>query len=354
MQALKDLRTRDAIKQMETPDNNISQAEDYAAATQLLMSWKCPLLLSHANPDGDALGCIVGLKTMLKSQGRESIAAVYQDPSQHQRSLTGVDDVHVLSGDDDPVFSKIDGVVVMDTCAIAQLTPVAEWLRAKSVPRIALDHHSTRDLPADLYLIDTTASSATLILYRWAKSAGWDISNQAAQAIFEGLATDTGWFRFSNTTPEALRAAADLIELGVNLDETNQRIYNQDPASLLRFSSMAMSGLELHENDSIALLCVTEAMTKKAGVTPDDTGHVVNHPLSVASVGVSALLVDWGDGVTKCSFRSKGGVDVAKLAATFGGGGHVRAAGARIEAPLDDAKKMVLEKIRKRKGLAAE
>ena len=330
---------------METITKAIHREEDYAAATQLLMSWNCPLLLSHTHPDGDALGCIVGLKTMLASQGRDSIAAVYENPSQHQCSLTGVDYLHVLRGENDPAFSKVDGVVVMDTCAYGQLTPVADWLRAKSVPRIVLDHHSTRDLPADLHLIDTTASSATLILYRWARSAGWDISNQAAQAIFEGLATDTGWFRFSNTTAEALRVAAELTELGVDLDETNQRIYNQDPASLLRFSAMAMSGLELHENNSIALLCVTEEMTKSAGVTPDDTGHVVNHPLSVASVEVSGLLVDWGNGITKCSFRSKGSADVAQLAATFGGGGHVRAAGARIEAPLDQAKAMILKRI---------
>jgi phosphoesterase RecJ-like protein len=335
---------------MESTPSAIHREEDYAAATQLLMSWNCSLLLSHTHPDGDALGCLVGLKSLLASQGRESIAAAYESPSPHQSSLTGVDHLHVLNGDDDPVMSKVDGVVVMDTCAYAQLTPVADWLRARSVPRIVVDHHSTRDLPADLQLIDTTASSATLILYRWAKSAGWDISSQAAQAIFEGLATDTGWFRFSNTTAEALRVAADLTELGVNLDETNQRIYNQDPASLLRFSALAMSGLELHDNDSIALLCVTEEMTQRADVTSDDTGHVVNHPLSVASVQVSALLVDWGNGVTKCSFRSKGGVDVAKLAATFGGGGHVRAAGARIEAPLIQAKQMILECIHKQVG----
>ncbi len=334
---------------MKNADNKIDRAEDYSAATKLLMSWNCPLLITHANPDGDALGCIVGLKTMLKSAGRDSIAAVYEDPSQHQRSLTGVDEVYVIKGKEDPVFSKVDGVVVMDTCAIAQLFPVADWLKAESVPRIVLDHHSTRDLPADLHLIDTTASSATLMLYRWAKSAGWDISGQAALSIFEGMATDTGWFRFSNTSPEALRAAADLIELGVNLDETNQRIYNQDPASLLRFSAMALSGLELHDNDSIALLCVTEQMTKDAKVTPDDTGYVVNSPLSVASVGVSALLVDWGKSVIKCSFRSKGGIDVAKLAATFGGGGHARAAGARIEAPLEEAKAMILKCIQEQK-----
>jgi len=334
---------------METTANTIHREEDYTTATQLLLSWNCPLLLSHVHPDGDALGCIVGLKTLLASQGRDCIAAVYETPSQHQCSLTGVDALHVLNGADDPVFSKVDGVVVMDTCAVAQLTPVADWLGAGSVPRIVLDHHSTRDLSADSYLIDTTASSATLILYRWAKSAGWDLSSQAAQAIFEGLATDTGWFRFSNTTAEALRVAADLTELGVCLDETNQRIYNQDPASLLRFSAMAMSGLELHDNDRIALLCVTKEMTKDANVTPDDTGHVVNHPLSVATVGVSALLVDWGNGVTKCSFRSKGGVDVAKLAASFGGGGHVRAAGARIEAPLDQAKAMILQRILEQK-----
>ncbi|HNO76901.1 MAG TPA: bifunctional oligoribonuclease/PAP phosphatase NrnA [Phycisphaerae bacterium] len=335
---------------MDTIAETVHREEDHASATKLLISWKCPLLLSHVHPDGDALGCIVGLKAMLASQGRESVAAVYETPSQHQCSLTGVDALHVISGPDDPVFDRVDGVVVMDTCAFAQLTPVADWLDKRHVPRIVLDHHTTRDLPADLHLIDTTASSATLMLYRWAKSAGWDISGQAAKAIFEGLATDTGWFRFSNTTAEALRVAADLTELGVDLDETNQRIYNQDPASLLRFSAMALSGLELHDDDSIALLCVTEQMTKDANVTPDDTGYVVNHPLSVASVRVSGLLVDWGNGVTKCSFRSKGRVDVAKLAASFGGGGHVRAAGARIEAPLEKAKLMVLEHIREQRG----
>ncbi|NOX59881.1 MAG: bifunctional oligoribonuclease/PAP phosphatase NrnA [Planctomycetes bacterium] len=330
---------------MSTTTKQPDRTEDYAAATRLLMSWKRPLLLSHTNPDGDALGCINGLHAILKAQGRESVAAVYETPTPHQLALTGVDKVHLLNGNDDPVFSEVDGVVVMDTCASAQLKPVVDWLREGRVPRIVLDHHSTRDLSADIHLIDTSASAAALILFRWARAAGWNIPTQAAKSIFEGIATDTGWFRFSNTTPEALNTAAELIGLGVDLDETHNRLFRQEPASLLRFAAMAMSGLELHQDDSVALLCVTHEMTRSSNLGSGDTGHVVNHPLSVASVEVSALIVDWGDGVIKCSFRSKGEVDVAKLAASFGGGGHVRAAGARIEAPLDEAKQMILNRI---------
>lgn len=321
-------------------------ADDFRAAAGELLRWRRPLLVSHVRPDGDALGCLLGMRAILRGLGRQAEAVLYEPCPPRYRFLDGAADLHVLGGADDPLLGAVDGVLMMDTCARAQLEPLAGWLDAARIPKIALDHHATRDEIANVYLIDVSAAAASLLVYRWARAAGWALPEEGRRALFVGLTTDTGWFRYSNTSPECLRVAADLVEQGVDLDGLYKLTYLNDSASMLRGRAAALARVELFEDDTVAVMAVSQAMLTAARATPVDLEEVINVPMSAATVEVSVLLVEMGGGVVKCGLRSKGAVDVAALAAGLGGGGHTRAAGVRMNGTLDEVRVMILRAIR--------
>ena len=325
-------------------DNNLTP-QRFREAAEMLLSWRRPVLLTHSRPDGDALGCLLAVRAALQAHECDPVVCLYERLPKRYGFMSGAGELHVLSGPDDPVLAQADGALVADTCAYSQLRPVEEWLRSSTVPKIALDHHVTREPIADLYLIDTMAAAASLIVYRWAVSCDWSLPLGALEALFVGITTDTGWFRYANTTPEALRVAAELIEAGVDVDAIHKRLYLSDPLSKLRLHAAALADIEIYEGGKVAIITVRPEMFAATEATKADTEDLVHAAMSVASVKVGALLVDAGDGVVKCSFRSKGVMDVAALAARLGGGGHPRAAGARIPGTIDDVRQAVLDQI---------
>lgn len=318
---------------------------DFRDAARELLGWKRPLLISHERPDGDALGCLIAMHSLLHARGVDATAALFDEVPRRYAFMQGVFELEGPLNADSELLRRADGVLVMDTCAFSQLMPIADWLEKTSIPIIALDHHITRDLPARIFLCDADASAASLLVARWANAMGWELNHAAMVAIFVGIATDTGWFRYSNTTPECMRIAADLLEGGVDGDALHKQLYLADPPSMLKGRAVAMGTLELQQNDTIAMMPVAQELLQSSGVTPADLEDVVNAPLSTASIEVSVLLVEMDGGIVKCSFRSKGKVDVATVAASFGGGGHYRAAGARISGSLADVKAAVIRAI---------
>jgi phosphoesterase RecJ-like protein len=323
-------------------DVNPPTDQDYRAAAAEVAGWRRPLLLTHERPDGDGLGSLLAMRAILRARDVSPVALVFEPIPQRYAFMPGASDLHLLSGPDDAALAQADGVLVMDTCSFSQLTPVAGFLRETAAPIVVVDHHLTRDLPAARYLLDSDAAAAALILYRWAVAAGWELALDVKSALFVGIATDTGWFRFSNTSPECLRAAADLIEQGVDLDGLHRSLYLSDPLRVLRARSIALASLELHQSERVAVMMVTRKALADAGAIPTDLEEVVNLPMSAAPVEVSMLLVERADGGTKCSLRSKGAVDVSQVAARFGGGGHARAAGARMDKTLSEARDALL------------
>ena len=317
--------------------------EQYRKAAATVAGWRCPLLLSHARPDGDALGCLLAMQAILRHQGLTPRAAIYEPCPERYAHLPGADALPVLQGVSDPTLEGVDGVIVLDTSAWSQLEPIAEWLRAATAAKIIVDHHATRDDVGQVYLCDESASAAALLVYRWARAAEWELPLDAARAIFIGIATDTGWFRHSNTSSEALRAVADLLESGVNLDAEFQALYLNDTPAMLRARKVAVEALELFRDETISIMSVSAAALTAARATPADLEDAVQISLSVAKVRMSALLVEMPDNLVKCSFRSKGEVDVAQLAANFGGGGHRRAAGVRMTGALEDVRAKILK-----------
>jgi phosphoesterase RecJ-like protein len=326
----------------------LSNAE-YTNAAEQILSWQKPVLLSHTRPDGDALGSLIALSEVLRDQGRQPITVLYEPPPRRYTWLTDKQPFVYLNGDPQQSLAGADGVVIADTCTYTQLGPVEEWLKSNSLPTVAIDHHISRDALATTYLIDESASAACLILFEMFRAAGWSLNQNACMALYTGISTDTGWFRFSNTDPRTLRAAADLAEQCVLPWQVFELLYQHESKARFQLMSAAFNTLELFQDDRVAIMHISRKMFHDTGASFNDTEDLINYPLQIESVEASALLVEPDEGPIRVSLRSKppqpgrADCDVAAAAATFGGGGHRRAAGARIPATLEQAKQQVMK-----------
>ncbi len=338
---------------------NNTEPLNFAEAAKTIATWRRPLLISHTKPDGDAIGALIAMRMLLCSPGVEPRAVLFDDlPRRYEflerfgRCLRFGTDIKLDE------LADIDGIIVLDTCSYSQLEPVAEWLRSATVTKLVVDHHATRDDLADLYLIDDSAAATCLILYDWMQAACWPIRPETAVALYVGIVTDTGWFRHCNTDGRVLAAAADLVRRGARPHELFDHLYQQESKARFRLRVEACHRLELRAGGRLAIMTLPAGIFEQCGAVLADTEDLVNEPLRLGSVVVSIILVEQGDGVIRVGFRSRQpaeapdsagadipDIDVAAIAQGFGGGGHRRAAGARLTGALDQVQDRVIAQV---------
>lgn len=324
-------------------------------AGRVVQSWRRPVLLSHVRADGDALGSLLGLARLLRARGAAPIVAVFDEPAARYAELVRGE---TLAQWDGAMPADADGVVVLDTCSWAQLDPAAAALRTSPLPRVVVDHHATRDHltqpgagPVLHERIDESASACALLVYEWAVAMGWSISAGAAEALFVGVATDTGWFRFSNTDARTLRAAAALLDAGVRADRWYTLMYESASIARTRLEGAMLAAAQTTDDGRVVWSTLTQAMFDQAGAARTETEDLIHGLQRIAGTVVALLFVEEPDGRVRASLRSRPphvcghDVDVAAIAAPFGGGGHARAAGARLTCPMDDAHRRVLDAV---------
>ena len=343
----------------------------FVEAAAQIASWRKPLLISHTKPDGDALGSLIAMRALLGSQGIDATALLF-GPIPDRYSIFHCYHAMPVYGNEvrEADLADFNGIIVLDTCAYNQLRPIADWLQSAAVPKLAVDHHVTRDELVDQYLIDESAAATCLILYDWARALDWPMTDDTCEALFIGMAMDTGWFQHANTDDRVLAAAADLVTRGVQPHELHQALFQRETPARVRLLGAALRTLELSAADRLAVMTLSADAVTDCGATSADTEDIVNEPLRISSVAVSVLLVEQTDDVIRASFRSKPPLDwkkppplphprrgkerptqrrtdvnVAKVAGAFGGGGHTRAAGARIHGTLSDVRNTVIERL---------
>jgi phosphoesterase RecJ-like protein len=202
-----------------------------------------------------------------------------------------------------------------------------------------IDHHTTRDpigtRDGDLRFFDETAAATALIVAEWVRAGGLTIDEEMATALFVGLATDTGWFRFSNTDVRSLRLATELVEAGANPNKIHRAVYQQEHPAKLRLIARMLEALELHVDGKLAVMTLRPADFEAAGADHTMTEDLAHEATRLGCVEVVVLFTEGPDGEIRVNFRSKRLLDVSQLATRFGGGGHPRAAGARLRGEWD-------------------
>lgn len=318
---------------------------DFDRVTAWLADARRPLLFSHQRPDGDALGALAAVGHALQSDGARPAVCLFEPFPARYRFLEPLAEWHDWTADGAALTREADALVILDTCAFAQLSPIAEYL--PHAPRtLVIDHHATRDpigeRPGDLRLIDASAGAVCLLIAEWLAAAGHAPDAPCATALLTGLATDCGWFRFSNTDARMLESAARLVARGAQPSEIYAAVYQQDSAPRVRLIGRMLERLELHAGGKLALLTLRQTDFAAVGADPSQTEDFVNEAGRLGTTEATVLLQEQPDGQIRANLRSKRYLNVAEIAARFGGGGHARAAGARLSGDFDTAVRQVV------------
>jgi Exopolyphosphatase-related proteins len=299
-------------------------------------------LSTHMNADGDGCGSETALARLLAQRGLD-VRIVNPTPWPDLYNFLLDDDVCEQTSKGAAALEDIDLLIVLDISDLKRLGSLAEHIRALDVPRIVIDHHIPSPDPAgDILFTDVSASATGELVYDLASVLGLEITPRIAQSLYAAMLTDTGGFRFSNTTPRVHAVAADLLAIGVEPEEMYVRIYASAPAGRLRLLAEVLGTLGVDDAHGLAWLSMSAGALDRYDVRQEDLDGVVEHARSIAGTRMALFFRDLGYGKVKVSFRSTGAVDVNDFARQFGGGGHAKASGALIAGSLADVRERVI------------
>lgn len=319
---------------------------------KLIKEAKNILITNHVNPDGDAIGAAMGLKSILASIGKDVQVVVPNDYPTFLKWMKGSHEVLFFNNQPElakEVVAKADLIFHLDYNSLKRSGPMQEVLEKAAAKRIVIDHHQQPDDFAEILISEPTLSSTCEMVYHFAAALGWEsnIDRAAGECLYTGIITDTGNFRFSGTSPETHRVAASLLQLGVKPHEVASRVYDNNSVNRLGLLSRTLDRMEVLPAFHTAIMSLSAEDLRNYNYQRGDTEGFVNYGLSVEGIKMSVFVVD-KDGQVKMSFRSKGEFDVNKLARKhFNGGGHLNAAGALsdkdFEGTLSKLKEIVKE-----------
>jgi len=307
------------------------------------------VLATHVHPDGDALGSLLGLGDILEAQGKKVLRYLHEPVSHLLDFLPTVNlasndlDAAVQFAEQANAAGKKVVAVALDCGDAERLGEAKERLVAIS-PFIVIDHHHGHREFGDHLWLESTCSSTGEMVYELAVALGAEVSLEAAYCLYVALVTDTGSFRYDCTSPRTLRIAADLIETGVRPDDVAKKVYDNYTLARLRLMEMVLATLVVHGEGKIALISVSTDMFVRSGASSVDVEGFIDYPRSLSSVQVAGFIKETETGTVSVSLRAKGEVDVAAIAAGFGGGGHKNAAGFRFsDKSVEDVQALVLD-----------
>ena len=305
------------------------------------------ILTTHLNADGDGAGCQVAMAAWLRALGgRAYIVNPTAFPDMYRFLLP--EDGWVLEASSEAAkdaCADADLAVVLDTGEIPRIGRVKPMI--EGIRTVVIDHHQPGDQPiGGISFRDAAACATGELVHDLVLASAGPWPRATLDGLYVAILTDTGSFRFSNSTPSAHRVAADLIADGVDAEDLHRRVYGAAPERRLRLLAKALESLEVDAADGVAWMTVPNEID---GVdpSPDDVEGLVDYPRSVEGVEVGLLFRRAATGGTKISFRATGAVDVNALAREFGGGGHIKASGALVDKPPADVIPCVVDATRR-------
>jgi bifunctional oligoribonuclease and PAP phosphatase NrnA len=309
---------------------------DVAEVATALQRCSRVLISVHKNPDGDALGAQLALLLALEKQGKTAVAHNLDPVPEIYRFLPHAG--RIKTG------RAIEGR--FDACVVLDAEPSRTGLFDAAVPAeqlINIDHHITNTADWPIVWLDPSAAATGVMIYKLLRQLGAVIDRDTALCLYTSIFTDTGSFRYSNTSPESMRISAELLEAGADPWLVTENVYESFAFRRLRLLGSVLAGIERSRDGRVAWVVVTNELYKATQTTAEDTDNFVNFVRSAKGVEVAVLFRQTAEAEYKISMRSKGRVDLSSLAVSFGGGGHRNAAGAVLKGTLDEVKARVLD-----------
>ncbi len=311
-----------------------------SAVLEILRKNERFLLVSHASPDGDAVGSLLGLACILRSLGKKVSVCNESGLPQSFAWLAAAAEHEVLTGVPEAGY---DWAIALD-CGDA--SRMGETFASALDPRfcVNIDHHQSNTLFAAVNWVEARSSVGEMIALL-ARDLGIQPSGALGEALYTAFVTDSGFFTYSNTTAETLRLAADILEHGLDLDRFNANLLRQWSPGTVRLHGLVLHNASLELDGRVGLVSVDGDMVERCGASWEDTDSLVDYMRRVRGVLVSVCLKEKEPGRVKLSMRSWGEVDVGRIASDLGGGGHANAAGGLLHADLRQARDLVLGQI---------
>ncbi len=292
-------------------------------------------ITTHIKPDGDGVGSSLGLFWLLRSLGKEAEVLVHGEVPPAYRSLPGASQIRDIKSIDRPY----DAVFVIECSDV--MRPGIEGLENEFT--VNIDHHSTSEHFGTINWIDSTASAVGEMIYNLCKAIGGRITKDIAECVYMALVTDTGSFHFSNTSERTLKVASELVKAGAKPSKIGEAVYNNYPWSRIELMRQVLDTVKRDKTGRVASLRQTLEMRQIAGAIDGDNNGFVNIPLAARDVLAVVYMREIGPNQYRASLRSKGDVNVAKVAERFGGGGHKNAAGLSIDGDWDQKERELMD-----------
>lgn len=321
----------------------VSYKEKLEAALSFMRDGDQYLVVSHVQPDGDAISSTVVTDWILRQLGKRTV--LINEGAVPSRLAYMKSASSIVNYSEETASQTFDRIIAVDCADFRRIGLVSQWF-AEDAQLLNIDHHPTNDAFGTSNLIRTDAAATVEILYDLIEHAGLELDLEAATAVYTGLITDTGGFRYSNTTPRVMHIASTMLALGVSGHELADHLLERMTKAQLLLLQRGLNRLSFSDDNRIAWLYVPYSDMLDTGATGEDLEGLVNYARNVEGVEVGALFKETENGQVKVSLRSSGKADVAAIAQSFGGGGHVRAAGCRLDGPTADAITRVVDAAR--------
>ncbi len=320
---------------MDSLIDNYLKAEEIEAVRLLVKENERFIITTHVHADGDGLGSELGLYYALKIMGKQ-VRILNHNPVPASYDFLNEDgSIEVYDRKKhESVVSQVQVCIVIDVGDWDRLRQLGSDIKKHELTLMCVDHHPAVEKFGEVNIVHPGASSTGEIVFLLLQALGIDLSSEISTALYTAILTDTGSFRFTNTTVNSHQMAGYLIARGVDHIGVYQRIYEREPLGKINLLTELLSNLNFECDSRVVWAAVSREMLKKHGVGAHDTDGLSDFPRRISGVMISILFLEIDDSLTKISFRSNGVVSIHDLAQAFGGGGHPYASGALVRRPM--------------------
>lgn len=322
----------------------IDQSTDYNRLLTLIRKEKSFVLATHVQPDGDAIGSLLGLGFMLMLMGKE-VHMSWGEPVSIPPQYAFLPGVKLLK-DPSSCPSIIDNFIALDCATLDRLGDLSQKAK-KAKNLVSIDHHSEKARFAHINIIDEHSSSTSEIIMRISKGLGIELNDNIALCLYVGIVTDTGRFQYSNTTQSTFDAAKELLGYGVSPLVVFQNVYENIPFQYLKLLGIVLSRASIIQAHKLIYSWILQSDLKETGARLSQTENIIDNLRSTKGMEIAVVFKELGDHKLNVSLRSNGKINVDKLAEQFGGGGHPNAAGFKSTNGIDETLRNLIKALQK-------